>query len=76
MCHRRLRDLKRSLIALAAAYGAEVEIRTSGGNHLAAVFKVGDSQIAVYVASTPGDFRSLGNEHARVRRILRQIVPA
>jgi hypothetical protein len=69
---RRMRDVKKRLLALAEPFGARLEIEHSGRSHLRATF-TGAAHVDVYLANSPSDFRAEKNESAYVRRKLRSI---
>ena len=73
MTVRRIRDLKRRLLALVEPFGASVDIKHTGSSHLRATVTRGAVQVDVYLASTPSDFRAEKNAVADVRRKLREL---
>jgi len=73
--NRRLRDLRRALLEVAAPHGAKVEIRRTNGGHLRSTFKAGGIEVAVVTSSTPSDWRTSRNNEALVRRKLRTVMP-
>jgi hypothetical protein len=74
MCNRRYRDLQRSLSTLAEPFGADVVlIEPTRGNHIRAVITAGAVSFTIYMAHSPGDFRSGRNVEAFVRRRLRAL---
>jgi hypothetical protein len=77
VCDRRLRDLRRSLDAIAETCGVAFEgIELTGGGHYRATFRCGNVVVPIYMSATPSDWRAQHKIKAFARRKLRSMVPA
>ncbi len=71
---RRIRDLYELFEAEAKPYGASVNIQTTNGGHLRAVFKIGTRQAFVIMSRTPkSEWRANSNAVSDARRTLRRL---
>lgn len=71
MCSRYIRDLRRSMAALAENFGVAVHIETTRGNHLRAIFRSDVVCVSIVMANSPSDWRAQRNAEALARRKLR-----
>lgn len=71
---KRERELDHLFSTTAEQYGAQfVGLRPTGRGHYEAAFNKGGALVRIFLSATPGDVRTIHNDAAQARRLLRRI---